>query len=167
MTDICEGSLVFSFSTACDALKYDDWPFYRKRFQQIFNTKAVDILCATSDAAWLIEVKDYRGHNRDKCGRIEDEVAQKVRDTLAGLAAANANGDEGGRNIASEALNKRRWRVVLHLEQTDSLILNPSNIQIMLRQRLGAVDGKAVVTDAGYISPQMPWTVSPNTVKTT
>lgn len=159
MTDICEGSLVFSFSTACHAIKYDEWPFYQKRFQQISEkTKAVDILCVTNAAAWMIEVKDYREHDRSKHGTMEDEVAQKVRDTLAGLDAANANGNECERDIASKALNKRRWRVVLHLEQPNSLLFNVANIQIGLQKRLEAVDCRVMVVDATY-NKDMPWTV--------
>ena len=163
MTDIRERSLVFSFSAACNALKYDDWPFYQKRFQRISKTKAVDILCVTNDAAWMIEVKDYREHDRSKCGTIEDEVAQKVRDTMAGLGAANANGDAGERDIASEALSRRRWRVVLHLERPDGLLFNTSSIQIRLQKRLEAVDCRAMVVDTTGNSGNVPWTVRAQT----
>lgn len=167
MTDICEGSFIFSFNSVCDAIKYDAWPFYRKRLMRICNTKAVDILCITNDVAWLIEVKDYRIHNRNKCGKIEDEMAQKVRDTLAGLAAANATGNVDERNLASKALDKRRWRVVLHLEQASNLLYNISNTQIRLQRQLGAVDSRVVVIDSKRTSRQMPWTVRLNTTKTT
>lgn len=159
MTKICEGSLVFSFVGVCDTLKYDEWSFYRKRLQRIYNTKAVDILCITNDTAWLIEVKDYRAHNRKKHGSVEDEVAQKVRDTLAGLAAANANGDAGEQKIAYKALSKRRWRVVLHIEQASNLMSNISTTQIKLQQQLGAVDTSVLVTNTQYVIPQIPWKV--------
>ena len=159
MTNIHEGSLIFSFSDVCDVLKYDNWSFYRERFQRIQNTKAVDILCVTNEAAWLIEIKDYGNHDRNKSGRIEDEVAQKVRDTLAGLAAADANGNNMEQQIAGKALNKHRWRVVLHVEPADNLVCNISNIQINLQKLLQAIDGRPLVTNTKYAFENTPWTV--------
>ena len=89
MTNIMEGDLTFSFSAGCQTSKYDDWSFYRKQFQAVAGqSRAVDILCVEGDASWLIEIKDYRQHNRTKPSDIADELAIKVRDTLAGLAAA-------------------------------------------------------------------------------
>ena len=122
MTEIEEGDLKFSFPDQCEAGKYDEWSFYRNQFQSVADgSKAVDILCLSHDAAWLIEIKDYRQHPRPKLAKIGDKVAGKVRDTLAGLAAASANancGDE--RALARQALQRRRWRVALHLEQRDA-----------------------------------------------
>ena len=64
MSDIREGRLTFSFPREHEAAKYDAWQFFQQRFQSIGEgTKAVDIVCVASDAAWLIEVKDYRGHS--------------------------------------------------------------------------------------------------------
>ena len=50
-----------------------------------------------------------------------DELALKVRDTLAGLVAAAANAeDEREKKFAQDALRlDLRWRVALHLEQDD------------------------------------------------
>ena len=89
MTEIEEGDLKFSFPDHCQADKYDEWSFYRNQFQSVAGgSKAVDILCLSDDATWLIEIKDYRKNPRLKLIDIGDEVAGKVRDTLAGLAAA-------------------------------------------------------------------------------
>ena len=79
MTEIEEGDLKFSFPDHCEAGKYDEWSFYRKQFQSVADgSKAVDILCLSDDAAWLIEFKDYRKHPRQKLIDIGDEVASKL-----------------------------------------------------------------------------------------
>ena len=45
MTEIKEGALTFSFPDRCEAGKYDDWSFYRNRFQSVASgSKAVDVL---------------------------------------------------------------------------------------------------------------------------
>lgn len=87
MTSITEGGLVFLFPDDWAASKYDAWTCYRKRFQKIGDSKAVDILAltpASEGILWLIEVKDYRRNRRQKEIPIVDEVAHKVRDTLPG-----------------------------------------------------------------------------------
>ena len=164
MTTISEGSLTFSFSDAHEAVKYDEWPFYRRCFQVIPHTKAMDIICVTSEAVWLIEIKDYRKHNRKKQGTIEEEVAQKVRDTLAGLAAASADG--GGRGLANMALSRHRWRVVLHIERARKAMANTSTLQMKLQRYLKGVDANLLVTDAEHVPKTVPWTVRVDTTKT-
>ena len=111
MTIIAEGMLEFEFPNGCQASKYDDWSFYRNQFQGVANgCKAVDIVCVERNVSWLIEIKDYRQFPRTKAIDIVDEIAVKVRDTLAGLAAAsrNANDDEE-REHAQRALASRKW----------------------------------------------------------
>ena len=155
-----EGSLRFSFDDAHSVLKYDDSSFYCERFQSIQNTKAVDIVCVTEDAAWLIEIKDY-GHEREKEISLEDELVQKVRDTLAGLAAANTEGnnDNTSREIAATALSRRSWRVAFHLEGLDEFTLDlPANLQIKLKKRLNSIDKKSMVLNIPY-QAAVPWTV--------
>ena len=169
MTEIAEGSLKFSFPAQCEATKYDDWEFYRKRFQSIAGgSKAVDIVCLQNDASWLIEIKDYRQHPRTKSSDLGDELASKVRDTtLAGLAAASANAnDRGEQALAERALAKRRWRVALHLEQpaVANLRLWPQAISAAavlkkLRQKLKAVDDQPMVVSLQKPGSGTPWTV--------
>ena len=89
MIELREGKIVFSFPDSVQASQYDKWSFYRKQFQSVAGgSKAVDFLCVAKGAAWLVEVKDYRFHGRMKESEIAAEIAAKVRDTLAGLAAA-------------------------------------------------------------------------------
>ena len=87
-----EGNPTFKFPDDCDADKYDEWSFCRNQFQTVAGgSKAVDILCVSDDGAWLVEIKDYRQHRRTNLIDIDDELARRARDTLAGLAAASAN----------------------------------------------------------------------------
>jgi len=69
MTSIEEGGLVFQFPDGWVASKYDAWTCYRKHFQNLCDSKAVDILALPPESdgtLWLIEVKDYRHSRRQK-----------------------------------------------------------------------------------------------------
>ena len=162
------GELTFRFPDGCEATKYDEWHFYAKKFQSIHDgTKAVDIVCVVPDEAWLIEVKDYREHERTKSIDIADEVAAKVRDTLSGLAAASANAEgDDEKEMAERALGRRCWRVALHLEQavpTESglpaPLIDDANVLLKLRSRLRSVDTEAVVVDVQRSRGRVPWAV--------
>lgn len=168
MTQIIEGRLTFSFPQDVSVSKYDDWAFYRNQVNSAFGgAKAVDIVCADDGLAWLIEVKDYRASRRTKAIDIGDEVAFKVRDTLAGLAAARCyanNPDEKG--LARVLLRKPRIRVVLHLEQPAKhstlfpRAIDPSNVKMKLKQLLRCVDAHPAVVDQHNLKPEMNWTVT-------
>ena len=169
MTEIVEGDLTFTFPDNCEADKYDEWSFYRNQFQSVAGgSKAVDILCISDDAAWLIEIKDYRQHPRTKLIEIDDELANKVRDTLAGLAAASANANNHDeRVLARRALQRRRWRVALHLEQPNvSSRLRPqpfdvANVLSRIRKsrKLKAVDAHPVIVNREIVPRDVPWNV--------
>ena len=168
MTTIVEGSLTFRFPDNCLASKYDDWTFYQKPFQSVANSQAVDIVCVEKGVCWLVEIKDYRKHPRTKTIDIDQELAVKVRDTLAGLAAAAKNANDGSqRELAKKALaGNRRWRVVLHLEQpsTPSRLrpkpIDPASLLKKLRgKNLKAVDAHPVICDRNTPARCAPWTV--------
>ena len=171
MTEIREGDLTFSFPDHCRAGKYDDWSFYRNQFQSVAGgSMAVDVLCLADDVAWLVEIKDYRQHPRTKPSDLCDEVAQKIRDTLSGLAAASANAnDPDEKTLACRALAMRRWRVALHLEQPSvpsrrlrRCAVDPASMKQKLRQALKAIDAHPVVVDRQRLQrshPGIPWTV--------
>ena len=169
MTEIEEGDLKFSFPGHCEAGKYEEWSFYRNQFQSVAGgSKAIDILCLSDDAVWLIEIKDYRQHPRQKEIDIGDEVASKVRDTLAGLAAASANANcRDERALARRALQRRRWRVALHLEQRDagSRLWPPKsrvvNVLAKMRPKVKAVDAHPVILDRAEVTRRcdIPWSV--------
>ena len=168
MTKIREEALTFSFPDHCKASKYDEWSFHRNRFQSVAGgSKAVDILCLADGVAWLVEIKDYRRERpRTKPIDLWKEVALKVRDTLSGLAAASANAyDDDEKALARRALKMRRWRVALHLEQSNvgsglrpRGAIDPVSVKSMLRKGLKAIDPHPVVVDRRG-TPPGPWTV--------
>ena len=92
MTIIAEGSLNFIFEPDCQVTKYDDWSFFRNQFQSVCGgEKAVDIICIKNQKLWLIEIKDYRQPNTKKVVNLASSMSKKIRDTLAGLVAAQYN----------------------------------------------------------------------------
>lgn len=145
---ITEGRLTFTFPDGWSVSKFDEWSFYRNQFQAICGgAKAIDILALDSDCCWMIEIKDYRIHRRTKSTDVAEEVAVKVRDTLAGLAAARVNANDAGeRATAHSALRRKRIRVVLHLETPTrgsrlfSASLDSANVQQRLKQCLRPID---------------------------
>ncbi|KKZ12508.1 MAG: hypothetical protein TE42_04390 [Candidatus Synechococcus spongiarum SP3] len=168
MIKITEGDLTFSFPTGCQVSKYDEWSFYRKQFQPIAGgSKAIDILCVEGDTSWLIEIKDYRQYPRTKAINIDDELAIKVRDTLAGLAAAAKAANEADqRELAQKALASSQWRVVLHLEQPATKqrlwpkVPDPANLLLQpITKKLKAINARPVVCHLSNIPHYIPWTV--------
>lgn len=88
-----EGRLRFSFDDGWKVLKWDDHLAFSAGLQKMTGTRAVDFLGLQLDVPWFIEVKDFRGYRvenkrRLTSGELAGEVADKVRDTLAGLAWA-------------------------------------------------------------------------------
>lgn len=164
---IQEDRLVFTFPVDAISSKYDAWSHYRNQFNSAFGgTKAVDVVYAAADTAWLIEVKDYRVNPRTKAIDLADEVAQKVRDTLAGLISARLHANDGEeKRVADALLRKRRLRVVLHLETPRSHsrlrpnAIEPDKVLQKLKTLLRAIDPHPCVVDQHSIAPAMNWTV--------
>lgn len=163
-----EGALTFHFPDLAKVGQYDSWAFYRRQFNACFGgTKAMDFVYVDGQATWLIEVKDYRAHRRTKVIDLADEVAFKVRDTLAGLAAAQCYAtDEGEQQLAREALKTKCFHVVLHLEQPAKhsklfpRAVDPANLKVKLKQTLRAVDAHPRIVNRHTIPANMCWTVT-------
>ena len=88
-----EGALQFSFGESWKVLKWDGHSAFAGGLGKVQHTKAVDFLGLHIDLPWFIEVKDFRSHRienkkRLTSGELAEEVADKVRDTLAGMAWA-------------------------------------------------------------------------------
>lgn len=166
MKSLTEGQLQFDFR-GDDATKYDEWSFYRAQFEKSCNgNKAVDIIFVDDSVTWLIEVKDYRCHLRTKPSDLADEVALKVRDTLAGIVAAKLNANDAAeKQLARCALQKTRLRVVLHLEQPTNpsklfrTVADPAKLQQKLKQKIKAIDPHPLVIDRHGLHRSMNWTV--------
>jgi hypothetical protein len=169
MPSITEGDLTFDFSAGWDIAKLDDWSFYRNQFQRVCKgTKAIDILAIEPGlgCVWCIEVKDYRRNRRSKSLSVAEEIACKVRDSLALLAAARVNANDAvEKEVADRAWRARQIKVVLHLEQP----ANPSrlfpreidlaNVQQRLRQFVKAIDPHPRVCELSLMSGCQ-WTVT-------
>ncbi|MDD2166390.1 hypothetical protein P9Z71_10080 [Glaesserella parasuis] len=114
---IKEGDLTFIFNEFILVEKYDDLSFYRNQFNAFANgTKAVDIIVVDENDNWMIEVKDYRQYQRTKTIPLADEIAIKVRDTLAGIVAMKLNANnQSEQQFAKQFLKKNKIKIVLHL----------------------------------------------------
>lgn len=148
--------------------KYDEWAFYRRHFQSFAkNKKAVDVLGLAQDGTlWLIEVKDYRRNRRSKPSRIEQEIAEKVSDTLSGLAAARirATGHEQG--IADQAMHCKSIRVALQVAQPVKpsrlfpQVVDPADMQIKLKKAVRVVDPHPMCVVGHVADKRLPWSTS-------
>jgi len=167
MSVLSEGQLSFTFSQECIATQYDNWSFYRNQFVKTCGSvKAVDMICIHKDVTWLIEIKDYRRNKRTKPIDLADEIALKVRDTLAGLVAAKFNANDiSEQQFAQKALEANIIRVVLHLEQVIKpsrlfpVSVNPISVMQKLKKQLKAIDAHSVIVDQNNLKPDMAWTV--------
>lgn len=165
MLTLIEGNLEFTFQNN-HSTKYDDWSFYRNQLTNAFGkAKAVDLITEDDNNTWLIEVKDYRQHPRTKPSELAAEIAHKVRDTLAGLAAAQHNANDADeKKLAASAISKP-FRIVLHLEQHPTgsklrpRIAEPKDLIQKLKQLLKAIDAHPKVIDQHSIAADVPWTV--------
>jgi hypothetical protein len=138
-TRIDEGKLRFEFESQWRVARYDGdetaapaHAFYRNQVSRLPETKAVDFVgILAGEGGYLIEIKDFRGYRIKNKKRLASadlaiEVAQKVRDTIAGLVGAVRN--ETNPSLLTDAglllFNKAETvRIVLWLE--DDAAMNP------------------------------------------
>ena len=124
MNAFSERRLRFEFGTAWDVRKWDDEPVYREGIGRLSESKALDFVGRLDRSLFLIEVKDFRGYrieNRKRLvnGELAIEVAQKVRDMLAGIVGVSGEGriDCALWKPFLDAAVGRPVRVVLWIEQ--------------------------------------------------
>lgn len=168
MTTIHVDGLNFHFPKKWVASKYDEWSFYRNQFFKMWNgIKSLDLLAFDPEkTGWLIEVKDYRQHQRTKVIDLADEVAQKVFDTLAALPPARLNAtDAVEQKMAEKMLAAKKYRIVLHLEQPlkhsklRPRAINPADVQQKLKQLLKPIDAHPFVAEIAAMGT-LEWTVT-------
>ena len=149
MVMVSVGALSFVFELDWAVSRYDDWTYYKRQFQKVRSgIKAVDLLALAPDKTlYLIEVKDYRNYNRTKPSELDHEVCCKILDTLAAMLPAKTNAQAGDEKaFAGGALAATTLKVILHLEQPAKhsrlrpRAIDPSSVQLKLRQRLKAID---------------------------
>jgi len=169
MTIITEGNLTFFFPDEWQVVKYDSTTFYQKHFQSFAGgSEAVDFLTFNTEdnECWLIESKDYRQYPRTKSKELFDEIAMKVRATLAGLCSMRANAHDEERLFAVKALKKTKYRVVFHLEQPTPpsrlrpQIYDPKSLNDKLRKIMRPVDPHALAGDKKFLNNKMCWQVT-------
>lgn len=191
MPTLIEKQLQFEFPNNWDAEKFDDTSFYRNQFSKLSNarlvcskceagvecpscghrnvvgTKGTDFLVIEpTQTCWHIECKDYRKTRISSFEFLADEVAIKVRDTLACLVVAqhNAN-DDAEQDIARKATRAKRHRIVLHLEQPssgrslDSTTIRRANVLQKLKQFVKSIDPHPLVIDMKSMH-QVAWKVT-------
>ena len=192
MPKIKEGALTFQFPDSWRATKLDDWSFYRNQFKGLGSglrqpcgecgaelkckncgtaktqgVKAVDLLAwGPATTLWLIEIKDYRQWPRTKEIGLADEVALKVRDSLAILvAAAMSARDPQERSFARDALTRQRICIGLHLEQPKQhskrfpRAIDPVDVLQRLKQLVRSIDPHPSIFELG-MNVTAPWTVN-------
>ena len=121
---INEKLLRFRFDDTWAVIKYDDHRDYLERIRHLPETKGVDFVAVLDERLlYFIEAKDFRGHRIENRARVKDgelaiEVAQKVRDTIAGIVAAHHRGstEEWSRFIECLTNSVNPVRVLLWLE---------------------------------------------------
>jgi hypothetical protein len=123
---IVEQDLELTFDVE-HCVKWDDHRAHRQGIGKLPSTEAVDfVVLPTAEPQTFIEVKDYRGFripNKSKLtsGELARSVAQKVRDTIAGLYWASSREGLGGEElraaIKAHSEHGPRLRVVLWLEE--------------------------------------------------
>ena len=108
----------------------------------------------------------YRQHGRTKTIDLPDEIAVKVRDTLAALVAAKANANNSNEKaLAEAALSCHRLRVVLHLEQPAKhsklfpRTINRANVTQRLKQLIKPIDPHPLVLEMNRMNG-VAWTVN-------
>ena len=190
--ELTEGRLRFTFPDDWSPKPSipDGWAFYRRQFSRNLNgveyicleckarvhcascnsrvplgVKAVDFAAIdTSNTVWLIEVKDYRFHQRTKAIDLADELAIKVRDSLALILAAATNANDPDEKAMAIAIARASCiRVVAHIEQTvQPTRLRPRNIDLVsvrekLRRLIRFLDPHPYVVESNYMS-NLQWT---------
>lgn len=159
--------LTFEFPKEWKVSCYDSWSFYRNQFIRMWKgIKALDLLAVdpSTKTVWLIEVKDYRSHQRTKPSDLGEEFAHKVFDTLAAFLPAKLHAnDDNEQRMALEVCRASKLRVVLHLEQPGKRTrlrpqaINPVDLTQKIRQLLKPIDPHPLVLEMK--SKGYPWTV--------
>ena len=174
-----EGQLQFAFPDTWQICRPGETSYYVRHFQDFCNRagsnggcKEVDFLAYDPIALvlWLVEVKDYRAHQRTKPIDLADETALKVRDSLALLRVApvrdmaqSTGGRLQARDFARVSIPAVNIRVVLHCELPAHAsrlfpgVRDSANLQQKLSTKLRQVDPRAILVNRN--SQNIPWAV--------
>lgn len=122
-----ESGLDFTFGDAWEMVEqWDAHAAYHGGLRRFEGTRAVDFVGVMHGEVYLIEVKSFRQHRienkpRLASGALAEEVADKVRDTLAGVVWAEDRAREHRHFLQGVLrpifITDRHPRVVLWLEE--------------------------------------------------
>jgi len=169
MTELQEGRFVYRFPVRWQAVKWDETGFHRKQFQSFGGaSKAAEFVSfpEDSDELWLIECKDFRPSGRKKATDLCDEIAQKIKATLAGLVCARNAEDALIRRFSRMALKKTQIRCVVHWEHPlkphrlwPKENMSRATMRAKLRQRLQATDPNTELGNQQQLNAILPWQI--------
>jgi hypothetical protein len=163
-----ESRLRFNFDDTrwSHLLKYDESKDYKNLCEAIEDTKAVDFIgILNREVLSLIEVKNFRGYrieNIPRSSELDLEIAQKVRDTLAGIVGGARNSThhkEIWKNYLQFLKDENRTlHIVLWLEEDTPPRLSPEKskrqaiakggtINARLKKRLSWLNAKVIVAN--------------------
>lgn len=165
-----EGQFCYEFDDKWEVQKWDDSAFHKQRFQSFGgSSKAVEFVAFHKEKndLWLIECKDFRAYGRARTTvELCDEIAQKVRSTLAALVCARNHTDERLRTFARKALRKTTIRCIVHWEHPlkphrlwPAAMMDRGSIRDKLRQRLAVADPMADIGNESQLNATMPWKI--------
>jgi hypothetical protein len=166
-------SLHFTFAPSVAAQRYDTWQHYTTVWNAAGGQKGMDVVAIENAVVtWLIEAKDFRvitlPPKPSHISGLAQTVADKVTDTLGGLADAAANAAVASeKNHATNALATPAERVVLHLEPHTGHhsalfpVGFPAGVLQKLKQLVKAIDPNPLVLNIAN-TPQsgVPWAVA-------
>jgi hypothetical protein len=162
-TTFKESDLKFNFSSDWWVVQYDDLTDYNKLKNTVEGSKAVDFIGILRNKTLVFfEIKNFRGHRIENKPRLsagddplELEIAQKVRDTLAGMTAAARNSTH----------LRHEWQRVLSFLQDEGINVEivlwleedtPPQYDTLLKRKVQAIGG----TLSRRIKQRLSWLTS-------
>ena len=136
--EISEGALVLELD-AERCLKWDGHAAYKNGVGRLPHTNAVDICASVAgDGAVLIEIKDFRGATKPAASDLARAIADKARDTLAGMLWACSRGlsERFHEALVAELLERKKQRVIFWMEENQLDAAAASALQDRIRQEL-------------------------------
>lgn len=161
--EITEGSLVLELD-AERVLKWDDHQAFVQGIRKLPHTRGVDVCASvTGGGAVHIELKDYRAATMPPSAELARAIAEKVRDSLAGLvwACRRGLGEAFHEKLAGEFLASPKQRVIVWIEQNDLDAAGASALQDRIREELAPhIRAHVTVTSSlleKSVSQPLPW----------
>lgn len=147
MTDVIEGKLRFQFPAGWALSKFDESPWYRDEIKA--TVKSMDILAASGQTHWWIEVKDcasFEPHNRPRLAPAEPNEVDLVRQW------AKSQGHQG-----TVAVGRKKPFIVDEVaEKVEGTLCA---LAAALRAGPGHTKAAPVLPQSGVCSPAAKWSV--------